>query len=89
MPDDDFGTHGRPVIEIDDIVVHKPEAARGNRLSDRFRLIGAMDAVNSAAKVERASTERISGAARELQYHGRGQGGGCLRGDMRLLNGAR
>src|SRR5262245_50292831 len=37
--------HFHPAVEIDHILIGHSDAARGNRASDVFRLIGAVDAI--------------------------------------------
>src|SRR5215471_3791520 len=46
--------HLHPAVEIDHVLVGHPDAARGNRLSDIFGLVGAVDAIQRvlAASVE-------------------------------------
>src|SRR5450759_2512675 len=52
------------LIEILDIVVDEPHAARRYELSDRRRLIGAVDTVERPAEIEGARTERIARPSR-------------------------
>src|SRR6202049_2679680 len=60
---DDLGPDRNPVVEIHAVPVHEPEAARRNRVPDRLRLIGAVDAVDRVAEVKGARPEWIAGAA--------------------------
>jgi hypothetical protein len=52
-----------PLIEIDGIGVHHPDAAGGHRLADRVRLVGAVDAKQrvlvALEQIKRAGAERI------------------------------
>src|SRR5438105_547044 len=61
---DDLGAHRDAFVQIDDIIVHKPKASRRDCASDRLRLIGAVDPVDGAAKVERSRPHRIARTAR-------------------------
>ena len=47
VQNDDLGSDLHPIVEVDDVVVGQPDAARRNRLPDRPRLVGAMDAVDA------------------------------------------
>jgi hypothetical protein len=40
---DDLGANANPLVEIDNIGVHHPDAARGYGLADRVWLVGAVD----------------------------------------------
>src|ERR1700759_1297384 len=57
--DDHRGSDGDPVIEIDHVLVGHAEAARRDRLSDRLRLVGTMDAVKRRAEIERPRPKRV------------------------------
>src|SRR5262249_6549664 len=46
LPHDDLGPDRHTIVEIDDVPVHQPEAARRHRMPDRLRLIGAVNAVD-------------------------------------------
>src|SRR5579883_52633 len=58
--DDDAGSDRHAVVKIDDVVVDQAEAARRDGVADRLRLIGAVDAIDGLAKVERPRAERIA-----------------------------
>src|SRR5262245_33387681 len=57
------GAHRHPIIQIDDGVVHQAEATRRHGIADCLRLVGAVDAVDGVAEVERARAQRVAGAA--------------------------
>src|SRR5262245_49087689 len=59
---DHFGSDLRPVVKIDHIRIDQPETARRHRRTDGLRLVGAVDAIDRAAEIERARAERIGGA---------------------------
>src|SRR5262245_8826913 len=60
---DDPGADRHPVVEVDHVVVHQPETARRHGVPDRLRLVGAVDAVDRAAEIQRARAQRIAGTA--------------------------
>ena len=51
------------IIKIDHVIVGEPEAARRDCLADSVRLVGAVDAVDRLAEIERARAQRVAGAA--------------------------
>src|SRR5690242_14817080 len=51
------------IVEIFDVVVGEPDAARRHKAADRRRLVGAVDAIDGITEIERASAERIGFAA--------------------------
>src|ERR1700744_885229 len=59
--------HGRAdmnaIVEIAYVLIGHAEAAGRNCLSDRFRLVGTVDAVQRRAEIDGARTERIVDAA--------------------------
>src|SRR5262245_15184444 len=59
-----------PAVEIDRILIGHPDAARGNRMSNVFGLVGAMDAVQrvlaTSVEVERARAHWIARAAGDV-----------------------
>src|SRR5215813_10905877 len=61
---DHLGPDRDAVVEVDDLVVDQPEAARRHRVPDGLGRIGAVNAVDRGAETERAGAERIAGAAR-------------------------
>src|SRR5262249_12339956 len=63
LPHNDFGADVYPVVEIDHVVVDKPEAARRHCLPDRLRSIGAMNPIYRGAKKHRTRAERVAGPA--------------------------
>ena len=63
--DDDARADLDAVVKIDDVVIGHPDASRRDRLTDRIRLVRAMDAVERAAEIHGARAERILGAAVE------------------------
>src|SRR5262249_39528726 len=60
---DHLGADRHAVVEIDDLFVHQPEAARRYRMSDRLGRVGAVNAIDRLAEIERAGAERIAGTA--------------------------
>src|SRR5262249_62216947 len=58
--------HPHALVEVDDIVIGEPEAARRHRLPDRLGLVRAVDAVERGAEIERARAERIVRTARHM-----------------------
>ena len=60
---DDLRADLHAAVEVDHVVVEQAEAARRHRLSDRLRLVRAVDAVERGAEIHRARTERIFRAA--------------------------
>src|SRR6478735_6926802 len=46
-------------VEVHHVFVGHADAARGHRLADGLRLVGAVDAVDRAADIEGAGAERI------------------------------
>ena len=59
-----FGAHRDSPIQVGDVVVHEPEAARRYGAADGLRLVGAVDAVDRGAEIERARAHRIARTAR-------------------------
>src|SRR5262245_54846425 len=59
----DFRADLHAVVEIDHVLVAHADAARGHRGADRPRLVGAMNAIERRAEIERARAERIFRAA--------------------------
>src|ERR1700759_202093 len=55
-----LGADGNPVEQVDDVRIDEAEAARGHRLADGLRLVGAVDAIPRLAEIERAGAERIA-----------------------------
>src|SRR5450830_503153 len=52
------GAHLDPLVEVDDVLVGHTDAARGNRLTDIFRLVGAVDTIEGVL----VAVEQIHGA---------------------------
>src|SRR6478672_3150137 len=63
LMNDDLGADGNSVVEIGHVRIGQAEASRRHLGADGPRLVGAMDAVDRGAEVERAGAERIAGAA--------------------------
>src|SRR5258708_15286459 len=63
LPDDDLGADRHALIEVGDIGIDQPEAARGDRGADGIGPVGAVDAVDGDAEIHRARAERIAGSA--------------------------
>src|SRR5262245_15527415 len=61
---DNPGTHVRPRIEIDNVLVQHADASARNLLADRGWSVRSMNAVDRAADVHRARAQRISRTAR-------------------------
>ena len=57
-----MGADRHPVIEISHVVIDQAEAAGRHGLPDRFRRVGAVDAVHSVAEIHCARSERVAGA---------------------------
>ena len=55
-----MGADRNPAIKVGHVVIDEPEAARRNRLADRLRRVGAVDAINGIAEVHGAGAERIA-----------------------------
>src|SRR6266481_7220341 len=53
------GTDGHAAIEIGHVLIGHAEAAGGNRLSDRLRLVGAVNAIERRTEIERTGAKRI------------------------------
>ena len=49
-----------PGVEVGDVLVGEPDAARGHEGADGRRLIGAVDAIDRLAEIESARAERIA-----------------------------
>src|SRR6186713_508602 len=60
---DHGGADPDTTVEVGDVVVGHAEAARGDRLADRLRLVGAVDTVERRAEIHRARAERVLDAA--------------------------
>src|SRR5690606_4725067 len=60
---DDTRTDLHTAVEVFDVLVQQPDTARRNGLADGRRLVGAVDAVERLAEIERARAERVAGAA--------------------------
>src|SRR5579871_3176832 len=53
------GADGDTIIEIDHVLIGHAEAAGGDGLSDRLRLVGAVDTIERRAEIERPRPERV------------------------------
>src|SRR5262245_16185830 len=58
-----LGSNRHAAIKVGNVIIDHPEASRRHRLTDRLRRVGAVDAVDGRADVERARAERIAGTA--------------------------
>src|SRR2546423_4612999 len=47
------------IVEVHDVLIGHPEAARGHRLADGLRLVRAVDAVERGAEIHSARAERV------------------------------
>src|SRR6476619_4362968 len=63
LPDNHLGANRDALVEVGDIGIDQPEAARGNRGADRVGPVGAVDAVDGGAEIHRPRAERIAGTA--------------------------
>ena len=54
-----MGTDPDPAIEVLDVLVDQTNAARGHELADGRWLVGAVDAIERVAEIERTRAERI------------------------------
>src|SRR5579862_7607076 len=62
LVDDDQRADLHAVVEVDDVVIGEPDAARRYGLPDRPRLRRSVDAVKRVTDIDGARTERIVGA---------------------------
>src|SRR6185312_9030424 len=53
------GADPHAIIEVDHVLIGHAKAAGGNRLSDRLRLVGTVDAIERRAEIKGAGAERI------------------------------
>src|ERR1700716_1172928 len=60
---DPFRPDRDPLVEVHDLLVDQPEAARRHRMPDGLRRVGAVDAIDRVAEIERARAHWIAGAA--------------------------
>src|SRR6266436_7702299 len=60
---DHLGADLDPRIEIGDVLIGETDATGRNLGADGLRRVGAVDAVDRAAEIHRASAARIAGAA--------------------------
>src|SRR6195952_757783 len=56
---DDLGADADAAVEIDDVLVAHPDAARGDVGADGPGLVGAVDAIERRSQIHRARAERI------------------------------
>ena len=63
LPHDDARADRHAVVEVDHVVVDQAEAAGRDRVADRLRRVGAVDAVDRLAEIHGAGAERIAGSA--------------------------
>src|SRR6202158_1976642 len=76
-----IGNDAAAIIKIGHAVIGHAEAARGYRLADRLRLVGAVNAIQRRAQIHGAGAKRIVDAARHVarqigptRQHLRGRG---------------
>src|SRR3954467_905378 len=62
LPDHDLGADRNALEKVAHVGIGQPEAAGRHRSADGLRLVGAVDAVDRAAEIERAGAERIARA---------------------------
>src|SRR5436305_5046504 len=55
----DLSPETDPAIKVGHVLVHHSDAAGGDVLADRVRLVGAMNAIERRAEIEGACAERI------------------------------
>ena len=70
---DDLGADADAVGEVDDMAVEHAEAARRGRDADRAGVVGAVDAIERVAEIERLGAERIADAAESSSRAGAGR----------------
>src|SRR5215472_17162524 len=63
LSNDYMGADRHTVIKVSHVVIDQAEATGRDGLPDRFRRVGAVDAVHSGAKIHCARSERIARAA--------------------------
>src|SRR5262245_32475433 len=63
LADHHLGPDGNAIVEIGHVGIGQTETSGGHRAADGLRLVGAVDAVDRGAEVERAGTERIARTA--------------------------
>src|SRR5262245_44219592 len=61
LADHHFGSDRHALVEIDDVGIDQPEAARRHRRPDRLRRIGPVQPVDRGAEIEGARAHRIAG----------------------------
>src|SRR3974390_3793999 len=54
------GANLNTAVKVLNVLVEQPDATRGNGLPDRRGLVGAVDAIERVAEIERARAERIA-----------------------------
>src|SRR6266404_8828001 len=63
LPCDNLGADRNALIEVGDVGIDQPEAARRYRGADGVRPVGAVDAIDGGAEIHRARAERVAGSA--------------------------
>src|ERR1043165_575434 len=61
LPDDNLGPDGNSIIEIDHVAIDEPETSGRHGGADGLRLIGAVNAVDGLAEIERTRAHGIAG----------------------------
>src|SRR3954470_19750851 len=59
-----FGADPNSIVEVDHVLVHHADAARGDRLADGVGFVGAVDAIKRGTEVHGARAERVGGSTR-------------------------
>src|SRR3984893_19141990 len=57
---DDLGAHVNTIVEVNHVFVDNTDAARKHMLAYRGRRVGSVNAINRAAEIHRACTQRIA-----------------------------
>src|SRR5580693_825859 len=63
LPDDHLRADRHAVVKVDHVVIDKTKAARRDGVSDRLRLVRAVNTVDGATEIHRARAERIARTA--------------------------
>src|SRR6185437_14434816 len=62
--DNHLGADWHAVVEVDHVLIDQAETARRDGVSDRLRLVRAVNAIDGCAQIHCARAERIAGTAR-------------------------
>src|SRR5262245_34754608 len=81
MAHDHLGADRYAVVQVHDVVIDEAKAARRYGMTDRVRLVGAVDAVDGGAEVEGTCAQRVARApghpARQIRLSRNHLGGRC------------